>query len=169
MTDKLLNDYFEETPQWLIDSETAPTEVNEEVGSIVGGYVEALRKRGFSQRLMGIVLMKTFGSDLAEAEKRIDCILSCVDEGEEEKGRALCAKVCLERTEVFKSDTDPCEIIGFLKDTYGKQAAYETINTFPEILSCWKRADVRDEERYKEDKEKAEYILNEVASVFPLL
>lgn len=169
MTDKLLNDCYDETPQWLIDSETEPTEVNEEVGSIVGGYVNALRKRGFSQPQMGVILMRAFAQDVEEVEKRLDCLLSCVEEGEEEKGRGLCAVVCFNGTLFLKNDSDPCEIIEILKDNYGKQAAYETINTFPEILSCWKRADVRDEERYKKDKERAEYILDEVASVFPLL
>ena len=64
-------------------------------------------------------------------------------------------------------DTDPCEIIEIIKNTYGKTAAFETLLTFPQILLLWKKSEVRDLPENKECKEKAEKILYECASVFP--
>ena len=54
----------------------------------------------------------------------------------------------------------------YLKNKYGKKAAFETILTFPEILSVWKNETERGTEKYSKEKQKAEYILKEVASVF---
>ena len=59
------------------------------------------------------------------------------------------------------------QIIELIKTKYGKKAAFETILTFPEILSVWKNENVRETEKYITEKQKAEYILNEVANVFP--
>lgn len=154
-------------PQWILDSTTAPHEVNKEADKIVGGYVAAFMKRGFSQKDIGCLLVQAFTLPLEEIEKRIDCVLSCGEEGEEESARKLCAFAASKGFLFSGDESDPCEIIEIIKNKYGKKAAFETILTFPEILSVWKNENVRDTEKYKEEKQKAEYILNEVASVFP--
>ena len=69
---------------------------------------------------------------------------------------------------LFSDDnSDPCEIIEFLKTKYGKKAAFETILEFPDILSVWKNEKVRDGEKYRKEKLRAEEILREVAAAFP--
>lgn len=156
-------------PQWILDSTTAPDEVNKDADKIVGGYVAAFIKRGFSQKDIGCLLVQSFTLPLAEIEKRIDCVLSCGEEGEAESARKLCVFAASKGYLFLGDESDPCEIIELIKNKYGKKAAFETILTFPEILSVWKNENVRDTERYKEEKQKAEYILNEVASVFPEL
>ena len=154
-------------PQWILDSTTAPDEVNKDADRIVGSYVSALMKRGFSQKEIGMVMVQAFTLPLAEVEGRVDAVLSCGEEGEEGSARRLCA-FAVSRGHLFSGDeSDPCEIIELLKEKYGKKAAFEAILTFPEILSVWKGSEVRDNEEYKAEKQKAEYILNEVASVFP--
>ena len=156
-------------PQWILDSTTAPHEVNKEADKIVGGYVSALMKRGFSQKEIGILMVQAFTLPLSEVEKRVDAILSCAEEGEEESARRLSA-FAVSKGHLFSGDeSDPCGIIELLKERYGKKAAFETILTFPEILSVWKNVNVREMEKYKAEKLKAEHILNEVASVFPEL
>lgn len=154
-------------PQWILNSTTAPDEVNKDADKIVGGYVTAFMKRGFSQKDIGCLLIQAFTLPLEEIEKRIDCVLSCGEEGEEESARKLCV-FAVSKGFLFSGDeSDPCEIIELIKKKYGKKAAFETILTFPEILSVWKNENVREAGKYKEEKKKAEYILNEVASVFP--
>ncbi len=153
-------------PQWILDSKTAPHEVNREADKIVGSYVSALMKRGFSQKEIGILMVQAFTLPLSEVEKRVDAVLSCAEVGEEESAKRLCA-FTVSKGYLFSGDeSDPCEIIELLKSKYGKRAAFETVLTFPEILSVWKRAEVRDNEKYKAENQKAEYILNEVSSVF---
>ena len=153
-------------PQWILDSTTAPDEVNKDADKIVGGYVTAFMKRGLSQKDIGCLLVQAFALPPEEVEKRIDSVLSCGEEGEAESARKLCV-FAVSRGFLFSGDeSDPCEIIELIKKKYGKKAAFETILTFPEILSVWKNENVREAEKYKEEKKKAEYILNEVASVF---
>ena len=153
-------------PQWILDSTTAPYEVNKDVDKIVGGYVGSFMKRGFSQKEIGILMVQAFTLPLSEVENRVDSILSCVEKGEEESARRVCA-FAVSKGYLFAGDeSDPCGIIELLKAKYGKKAAFETILTFPEILSVWKKEEVRGTEKYKEEKQKADYILNEVASVF---
>lgn len=154
-------------PQWILDSTTAPDEVNEVADKIVGGYVTAFMKRGFSQKEIGCLMVQAFTLPLAEIEKRIDCVLSCGEEGEKESARKLCVFAASKGYLFSGNESDPCEIIELIKNKYGKKAAFETVLTFPEILSIWKNENVRESEEYKEEKQKAEYILNEVASVFP--
>lgn len=159
-----MNDNF--VPQWILDSDTAPDEVNEEADKIVGGYVAAFMKRGFTQSEIGELLVPAFRLPLEEVEKRIDCVLSCNENSPEEQLRILCARMA-SRGILFSDDNnDPCEVLEFIKRKYGKNAAFETLLVFPEILSHWKRAEVRDNEEYKTDKRQSEFILNEVASVF---
>ncbi len=153
-------------PQWILDSKTAPDEVNKDVDKIVGGYVASFMKRGFSQKQIGSLMVQAFTLSLEEIEKRIDCVLSCGNEGEEESARNLCVFAASKGFLFSGEDSDPCEIIELLKEKFGKTAAFETILTFPEILSVWKNESVRDEAKYKKEKQQAEYILNEVASVF---
>ncbi len=154
-------------PQWILDSQTAPDEVNKEADKIVGGYVAAFMKRGFSQKDIGCLLVQAFTLHLDEVEKRIDCVLSCGEEGEEESARKLCAFAASKGFLFSGDESAPCEIIEIIKNKYGKKAAFETVLTFPEILSVWKNENVRNTEKYKKEKQKADYILTEVASVFP--
>ena len=156
-------------PQWILDSKTAPDEVNKDVDKIVGGYVASFMKRGFSQKEIGCLMVQAFTLRLAEVEKRIDCVLSCGEQGEEESARKLCVFTASKGFLFSGDESAPCEIIELIKNKYGKKAAFETILTFPEILSLWKKSDVRETEKYREEKQKAEYILKEVASVFPEL
>lgn len=153
-------------PQWILDSTTAPDEVNKDVDKIVGGYVAAFMKKGFSQKDIGCLMVQAFSLPLQEVEKRIDCVLSCGEKGEEESVRKLCVFAASKGYLFSGDDSDPCEIIEVFKNKYGKTAAFETVLTFPEILSVWKNENVRETEKYKEEKQQAEYILNEVASVF---
>lgn len=160
----MINENF--VPQWILDSTTAPHEVNNDVDKIVGGYVSSLMKRGFNQKEIGIFMVQAFTLPLAEVEKRVDCVLSCGEKGEEDAARRLCA-YAVSKGFLFAGDnSDPCEVVELLKAKYGKAAAFEAVLTYPEILSVWKRADVRYNEEYKAHKQKADYILNEVASVF---
>ena len=154
-------------PQWILDSETASDEVNKDVDKIVGGYVASFIKRGFSQKDIGCLMVQAFTLPLEEIEKRIDCVLSCGEKGEEESARKLCIFAASKGFLFSGDESDPCGIVELLKTKYGKKAAFETILTFPEILSVWKNEGVRDAEKYKKEKQKAEYILNEVATVFP--
>lgn len=154
-------------PQWILDSTTAPDEVNKDVDKIVGGYVASFMKRGFSQQEIGILMVQAFTLPLEEVEKRIDSVLSCGEKGEEDGARRLCVYAVSKGFLFAKEDSDPCEIVEIIKSKYGKKAAFETILTFPEILSVWKNESVRETEKYKNEKQKAEYILNEVANVFP--
>lgn len=156
-------------PQWILDSKTAPDEVNKDVDKIVGGYVASFMKRGFSQKDIGCLMVQAFTLRLAEVEKRIDCVLSCGEQGEEESARKLCVFTASKGFLFSGDESAPCDIIELIKNKYGKKAAFETILTFPEILSVWKKADVRESEKYSKEKQQAEYILNEVASVFPEL
>lgn len=153
-------------PRWILDSTTAPDEVNKDVDKIVGSYVASFMKRGFSQKEIGILMVQAFTLPLEEVEKRIDCVLSCGEKGEEESARKLCVFAVSKGFLFAKEDSAPCEIIDIIKSKYGKRATFETILTYPEILSAWKRESVRDSEKYKAEKQKAEYILNEAASVF---
>ena len=156
-------------PQWILESTTAPNEVNKDVDKIVGGYVASFMKRGFSQKDIGCLMVQAFTQPLAEVEKRIDCLLSCGEKGAEESARKLCVFAASKGFLFAGDESDPCEAISLLKSKYGNKAAFETVLTYPEILSVWKKADVRENEKYKAEKQKAEYILNEVASVFPEL
>lgn len=153
-------------PQWILDSTTAPDEVNKNADKIVGGYVASFMKRGFSQKEIGCLLVQAFTLPLEEIEKKIDSVLSCGEEGEEESARKLCAFAASKGYLFSGDESNPCEIIELIKTKYGKKAAFETILTFPEILSVWKNENVRHDEKYKEEKQKVEYILHEVANVF---
>lgn len=160
--DFMSNENF--VPQWILDSKTAPDEVNKDVDKIVGGYVAAFMKRGFSQSEIGELLVPAFALPLEEVEKRVDAVLSC---GINEQMRILCARMA-SRGFLFSNDNnDPREIIELIKEKYGEGVAQETLLVFPEILSLWKKADVRDNEEYKEEKKKAEFILREIDNIFP--
>lgn len=154
-------------PQWMLDSTTANTEQNKEVDMIVAGFIGAFRKRGFDQQQIGILMTSAFLLPLEEVEKRLDSVLSCAAEGDEESVRKLCAYLAQQGTLFSTEDTDPCEIIEILKNVYGKEAAFETLLTFPKLLSVWKKADVRDDEKYLKEKTQADIILHEVSGTFP--
>lgn len=161
-----MNAEFNNIPQWMIDSKTDITEQNDEVGLIVAGYIGAFRKRGFTEKQIGSMLSSAFLLPLEEVEKRIDAVLTCGSEDSEDI-KNLCV-FAVQKGGLFSTDdTDPCEIIEIIKNKYGKTAAFETLLTFPQILSLWKKSEVRDLPENKECKEKAEKILYECASVFP--
>ena len=154
-------------PQWMLDSTTSNTEQNKEVDMIVAGFIGAFRKRGFDQQQIGILMTSAFLLPLGEVEARLDAVLSCAEEGNEDSARRLCAYLVQQGALFSTEDTDPCEIIGILRDTYGKVAAFETLLTFPKLLNVWMRSDVRDNEKYSEEKLRADIILHEVSSTFP--
>ncbi len=153
-------------PQWILDSTTGIGKQNDEVGLIVAGFIGAFRKRGFSEKQIGSMMSKAFLLPLEEMERRIDSVLSCASAGEEEKVKDLCV-LAVSKGHLFNTqDTDPVEIIEILKEKYGKVCAFETILTMPELLSFWKRADVRDSREYRPQKEIALGILEEVDYAF---
>ncbi len=152
-------------PQWLLDSKTSVTEQNDEVGLIVAGYIGFFRKNGFSEKQIGSMLTTAFLLELPEVEKRVGAVLSC-GEKEADKAKELCVFLSSRGTLFNNEESDPCEIIELIKTKYGKTAAFETLLTFPEILTVWKKGSVRENERYKNDKIRADNILKEVASVF---
>lgn len=159
--DFMINNGF--VPEWILNSKTDITEQNNEVGLIVAGYIGAFNKRGFSQKQIGCMLSSAFLLDVKEVEKRLDALLDC---GEGESVKNLCV-FAVEKGGLFSADgNDPCEIIDILKVKYGKNAVVETILTFPLLLSCWKTEEIRDLPENADSKKKAQYILNECASVF---
>lgn len=123
-----------QVPQWMAESKTAATEQNDEVGLIVAEYIGGFRKRGFSESHIAQLLAKAFLLPAEEVFKRVDAVLSCGGEGEEENARNLCVYVTDKGGLFFAEDTDPCEIIENLKSKYGQAAAFETLLEFPEIL-----------------------------------
>ncbi len=153
-------------PQWILDSKTSVTEQNNEVGLIVAGYIGFFRKNGFSEKQIGLMLTTAFLLELPEVEKRINAVFSC-SESDDDKVKELCVFLASRGALFNNEESDPCEIIEIIKTKYGKTAAFETLLTFPEILTVWKKEAVRDDKEYKNDKIKANNILKEVASVFP--
>lgn len=152
-------------PQWIADSKTGITEQNDEVGLIVAGYIGAFVKRGFTQQEMGSLMASAFLLPLDIVQERVDAILSLTDD--KETGKKLCI-FCVQKGQLFSvEDTAPCEIIGLLKEKYGKEAVVETLLSFPEILYLWKKSEIRDLRENEKNRQKAEYILAECASVFP--
>ena len=133
---------YDNIPQWIKDSKTDISEQNDEVGLIVAGYIGAFVKRGFTQQEMGSLMASAFLLPLEMVEKRVDAVLSLSDD--KEKAKKLCI-FCVQKGEIFSvEDTDPCEIIGILKEKYGNDAVIETLLSFPEILYVWKNSAVRD-------------------------
>ncbi len=151
----------------MVESETAITEQNNEVGLIVAEYIGGFRKRGFSENQIAQLLVKAFLLPASEVFERIDAVLSCGSEDEKERVRNLCVFVTDKGGLFSMEDTDPCEIIGYLKNKYGKPATFETLLAFPEILLCWKKESVRDLPENVNAVKKAEKILCQCASVFP--
>ncbi len=156
---------YENVPQWMLESKTDITEQNDEVGLIVAGYIGAFVKRGFTQQEMGALMASAFLLPLAEVEKRVDAVLSLTDD--KERGKKLCV-FCVQSCGLFSAvDTDPCEIIGIIKEKYGSEAVIETIINFTDLLQVWKKSELRDMPENAENKKRSEYILSECASVFP--
>ena len=63
------NNNVNNVPQWMIDSKTAATEQNDEVGLIVAKYIGFFRKTGFAEKQIGIMLTSAFLLDLSEVQK----------------------------------------------------------------------------------------------------
>ena len=161
-----MTDNKKNVPQWILDSKTSVTEQNDEVGLIVAGYIGFFRKNGFSEKQIGLMLTTAFLLEREEVEKRVEAVLSCGEDRDKDKTRDLCVFLASRGTLFNNEESDPCEIIELIKTKYGKTAAFETLLTFPEILTVWKKESVRGNQEYKNDKIKAENILKEVASVF---
>ncbi len=162
-----MNEKLGNVPEWIVNSKTKTTEQNNEVGAIVADYIGAFRKRKFTEKQIGSIMSSAFLLPVSEVEKRLDAVLSCGETGEEENVKNLCAFLGGGGHLFSASDSDPCEIIEILKNKYGKAAAFETMLTFPDILSVWKNQVVRENDEYKNEKKRAEMILKEVSSVFP--
>ncbi len=152
-------------PVWMLESTTAPTEQNKEVDLIVADYIGAFRRRGFTQKQIGILMTTAFLLPVEEVEKRIDAVMSCGNN--DESGKNLCAYLAQKGHLFAQDNADPCEIIGILKEKYGEEATFETLLTVGKLLSLWKKESVRDDEGYKKEKLEAEKILHEISSVFP--
>ncbi len=156
---------YENVPQWMIESKTDITEQNDEVGLIVAGYIGAFVKRGFTQQEMGSLMASAFLLPLAEVEKRVDAVLSLTDD--KERGKKLCV-FCVQSCGLFSAEgTDPCEIIGIIKENYGSEAVIETLINFTDLLQVWKKSELRDMSENAENKKRCDYILGECAAVFP--
>ena len=153
-------------PQWILDSTTDITQQNNEVGAVVGAYIGAFRKRGFSEKQIGLLMTNAFLLPLDEVERRIDAVLSC-DSGDDNV-KELCVYTASKGYLFSNEDTDPCEIIELLKTRYGIVAAFESVLNVPELLCYWKSAEVRDTEKYAEEKAKAEALLKEISEIFPI-
>lgn len=161
----ILMEINKNVPDWMLESKTGIEKQNDEVGLIVAKYIGAFRKRGFEEKEIGILLAQAFLLPVEEIEKRVDCILSCGDD--ENDGKKLCLFVA-QKGHLFSMDnSDPCGIIEIIVGKYGKKAAFETILTFPQLLSLWKSENVRKLSEYESQKTEVEHILRECASVFP--
>ncbi len=154
-------------PQWILESNTGIKEQNDQVGLIVAGFIGAFRKRGFDQKEIGIMMAQAFLLPLEEVERRIDAVLSC-GENEEDDVKKLCLYTVQKGCLFDNNNSAPCEIIELLKDWYGKKATFETLLTFPEILRLWKKESVREAEEYSKEKQHAEKILDECSKVFEM-
>lgn len=160
----ILMEINKNVPDWMLQSKTGIEKQNDEVGLIVAKYIGAFRKRGFEEKEIGILLAQAFLLPVEEVEKRVDSVLSCGDE--ENDGKRLCLYVA-QKGHLFSNEKcAPCEIIEILTRKYGKKAAFETLLTFPQILSLWKDEEVRNLPEFEGAKSEAESILRECASVF---
>lgn len=156
---------YKNVPQWMQDSRSEIQGQNDVVGLIIAEYIGAFVKRGFTQQEMGSLMAGAFLLPLEEVEKRIDALMSLCED--KEQGKKLCV-FCVQKGQLFSNeDTDPCEIIGLLKEKYGTEAVKETLLNYPEILYVWKNSEVRNSPENGKNREKAEFILSECASVFP--
>ncbi len=161
-------DKSKNVPQWVLESTTGIEKNDDGAARVVASFIGALRKRGFGEKEIGIVLAKAFLLPLEEVENRIDKVLSLRIEGDE-GAKKLCLFL-IDKGVLFDTDnTDPEEIIEILEENYGKEAAFETLLTYPKLLSCWKNEKVREDEKYADAKKQAEMILHECSSVFPVL
>ncbi len=151
-------------PDWILESKTGIEKQNDEVGLVVARYIGAFRKRGFEEKEIGILLAQAFLLPVEEVEKRVDCVLSCGDE--ENDGKKLCLFVAQKGHLFSMENSDPCEITEIIIKKYGKAAAFETLLTFPQVLSLWKNEKVRNSPEYEKEFSEVEGILRECASVF---
>lgn len=121
-------------PQWLADSKTATTEQNDEVGLVVAEYIGGFRKRGFSENQIAQLLAKAFLLPADEVFKRVDAVLSCGMESDEENTRNLCVYLANKSKLFSVTEKDPCETISYLKAEYGNAEAFTMLLDFPNIL-----------------------------------
>lgn len=120
-------------PQWILESTTGITEQNDEVGNIVGAYVGAFRKRGFTQEYIGSLMAKAFLLPVDEASKRLDCILSLCNDSQMEQGRKLCVYLVAQDI-LFNVTANPCGVVAALVKEYGKEDTFDILIEYPETL-----------------------------------
>lgn len=153
-------------PQWILDSKTGIEAQNDEVGFIVAGFVGALRKRGFSEAEMGMMMAQAFLLPLEEVEKRVDAILSCDENADPETSRNLCIYAVQKGALFDNNKSDPCGIIELVKAMYGGEFAFEAFLTYPELLRLWKTKDVRNKAEFAGEKAQVDSLLDELERVY---
>ncbi len=153
-------------PQWILDSKTGIEEQNDEVGLVVAGFIGALRKRGFGEKEIGMMMAQAFLLPLEEVERRVDAVLTCDESMDSASARNLCV-FAVQKGHLFDNDkADPCDVITLLKAMYGGSFAFEALLVYPELLSLWKEKSVRNTLAYAEQKAKADAIFDEIERVY---
>ena len=153
-------------PKWIIESKTGIEEQNNEVGLIVAGFIGSLRKRGFSETEIGMMMAQAFLLPLEEVEKRVDAILSCDEGAEPETARKLCVYAVQNGALFDNNNSDPCGIIELVKAMYGGEFAFEAFLTYPELLCLWKVKDVRNKAEFAKEKAQADALLDELERIY---
>ncbi len=153
-------------PQWILDSKTGIEAQNDEVGMIVAGFIGALRKRGFTEKEIGMMMAQAFLLPLSEVEKRVDAILSCDENADAQSARNLCVYTVQAGALFDNNKSDPCGIIELVKAMYGGEFAFEAFLTYPELLRLWKEKDVRSSPEFANEKAQADALLDEIERVY---
>ena len=153
-------------PQWIIDSKTDAQTQNDEVGLIVASFIGAFRKRGFEEKEIGIMMAQAFLLPLEEAEKRVDAVLNCDEKVDLQASKNLCLFLVQKGALFSTEQSDPCDLITLLKAMYGGAFAFESLLVYPELLSNWKKKEVRNSKEFASEKAVVDNILDELERVY---
>lgn len=153
-------------PQWILDSNTGIEAQNDEVGMIVAGFIGAFRKRGFTEKEIGMMMAQAFLLPLSEVEKRVDALLSCDETADARTARNLCLYAVKSGALFDNNHSDPCGAIELVKAMYGGEFAFEAFLTYPELLSLWKEKSVRNSPEFAKEKAQADALLDEIERVY---
>ena len=153
-------------PQWILDSKTGIDAQNDEVGMIVAGFIGALRKRGFAEKEIGMMMAQAFLLPLSEVEKRVDAILSCDKNADAQTARKLCIYTVQAGALFDNNHSDPCGAIEVVKAMYGGEFAFEAFLTYPELLCLWKEKKARNLPEFADEKARADALLDELERVY---